>query len=595
MSGNENTSQTFGNISNGFLLRGESKSRDSVLMARAWLDNCVSRHRKCPKSVNRRLPTRILDIGFKSDDPVKLMTTSNMGPATYACLSHCWGKSNPLLLTQANLDSLHKGIQYRSLQETYIDAIELTRKLGIHYIWIDTLCIIQNSPGDWKTESSKMHEYYGNCFLCIAATSAADHDGGCRTRDLTIQHVGRGDDGWPYSVYARPLIPHINHSGMYPHERYFPLLTRAWVYQERRLSSRVLHVTDAELFFECSSTTHCECGGSDGGNNTTSAWTKAEETFFAAHRRVNQMPDGPLKGEHEWRAHIHAYSTLDLTKQSDRLPALSGLAQWTRLRRQQLGKDPGRYLAGCWESTLIDDLSWVVGHQLTRYEVDKDGGWRGIPGLFTAAGSDSNPSRTKPTEYVAPSWSWSSVLDRVNYAPFGHSEALCHIKNAHVEPATEGGDPYGQLKDGWLILRAKLRPSRWVTQKKFFNGFSTYLTDIAGTQQTLMGLKKDKGLQWWRDWRDGDGLRLDGDQRLHVMPLASRKIWSNSEGAEFHLQWMPGILTVTETAYLVLRLVEGGGGTEDPGVYERVGWASYSGVTGGPDFRGIEMGYLKLI
>jgi hypothetical protein len=108
-------------------------------------------------------------------------TTGEIG--RYNCLSYCWGQGMTLKTTQETLD-LHKArIPWQSLPKTFQDAIEFTRRLGVRYIWIDSLCIIQHDKEDWERESAKMYEVYRKSYLTLAATSSANAEGGCFTHD----------------------------------------------------------------------------------------------------------------------------------------------------------------------------------------------------------------------------------------------------------------------------------------------------------------------------------------------------------------------------------------------------------------------------
>lgn len=554
-------------------------------MTKRWLERCISNHDKCRDSRNGLLPARILDIGTRFADGVKLKTAREGERATYACFSHCWGQTQALTLTKENYVELQRDIPWGCLQKAYTDVITLCRLLKIRYIWIDALCIVQNSPDDWKSESAKMHMYYGGCYVCIAATSAADHDGGCSVRNFTMKHHGMDDQGKPYCVYLRPNIPHIMRDHLYPHWRFFPLLTRAWVYQERRLSPRVLHVTDMELFFECNTGSECECGEcGDVSIFNTSSWTKDQEAYFANHHDVSKAEDGVFKAEHQWRSFVRAYSKLSITKETDRLPALSGLAQMSRSNKDGHGIISGRYLAGCWEGSLINDIAWAIGPELRR--LVRNGSSFQFPQMPFIPNSHRGPQRCKPAEYIAPSWSWASVMDGVEYAPFGYSNNLCQIHGADVE--LEDGDPYGQVKSGFLLVRAQLLKTQWKWQKTW-RGRYAWLSDIPTRQ--FWGLKKTKGFKWWRDWKDGGTHVLDEAEEVYLMPLATRPVLGKTEDAEFNFKLNPG-LTVTEMVYLVLRQVNI---MTDPAVYERVGWALHSGMSGGPDMKKTAYTVLKLI
>jgi hypothetical protein len=94
------------------------------------------------------------------------------GKGQYAALSHCWGGSQPLRTLTENLDDMKTGIEWICLPNTFQDGITVACRLKILYIWIDSLCIIQDSKEDWEIESSKMWAYYNNAYITISASSS---------------------------------------------------------------------------------------------------------------------------------------------------------------------------------------------------------------------------------------------------------------------------------------------------------------------------------------------------------------------------------------------------------------------------------------
>jgi Heterokaryon incompatibility protein (HET) len=97
----------------------------------------------------------------------------------YVTLSHCWGQQKFLTTTKETLPLRTKGIEWDSMPRTFQDAATITRRLGFQYLWIDALCIIQDSEIDWETESAKMGSIYQDSVLTIAASDARDGRGGC--------------------------------------------------------------------------------------------------------------------------------------------------------------------------------------------------------------------------------------------------------------------------------------------------------------------------------------------------------------------------------------------------------------------------------
>jgi hypothetical protein len=142
--------------------------------------------------------------------------------------------------------------------------MQLTLKLGFRYIWIDSLCIVQDDPADWETESSRMAEIYHGAILTLAATSSAGDDEGCCPKNnqrFPDIEIALPEDTGACRLAVRQPHRHWttqSSSGLLKH---FPLFTRGWAFQERLLSKRVLHLTEAELVWECRESSVCECGG----------------------------------------------------------------------------------------------------------------------------------------------------------------------------------------------------------------------------------------------------------------------------------------------------------------------------------------------
>ena len=156
-------------------------------LSKQWLKSCQACHKSCPPIKDRELPTRVLDVGSKKQDP-KLVDSADIsgGEGCYVALSHCWGSRPPdLLLTSLNLRSHLNTMPFHTLAKNFQDAITVTRFLGYRYLWIDSLCIIQDSEADWQVQCSRMEMVYANAALTIAAAAAPDaHEGFLRQRTL---------------------------------------------------------------------------------------------------------------------------------------------------------------------------------------------------------------------------------------------------------------------------------------------------------------------------------------------------------------------------------------------------------------------------
>jgi len=141
-----------------------------------WLDTCSSSHQNC--NINAKYsfyPTRLIDVGACSSSAVRLVLTSDIQPqGGYLTLSHRWSDYMPMKLTKLTIETMLREIPHDSLPLTFQHAIEVTRRLGKRYLWIDCLCILQNDDdkSDWLKEAACMDKVYSNTFLNISATGS---------------------------------------------------------------------------------------------------------------------------------------------------------------------------------------------------------------------------------------------------------------------------------------------------------------------------------------------------------------------------------------------------------------------------------------
>lgn len=216
-----------------------------------WLRNC-EQHHQCRPFKESHLPKRLVDV--RNLDQISLYCTNEAESGIYACLSHCWGTTPTFRTISDNISTYTRSISWSTLPQVYQHAIRLTNKLDIPFLWIDSLCIVQDSEEDWLAESAKMADIYSRAVLTIAASLAE------RDTDSLFSHAPQtyrskrltnfnGSD-----VFVRMTMDHGH--GPAP----LPLLNRAWVLQERLLSPRIVHFTHQELVWECMEDLTCECG-----------------------------------------------------------------------------------------------------------------------------------------------------------------------------------------------------------------------------------------------------------------------------------------------------------------------------------------------
>jgi hypothetical protein len=212
----------------------------------------MAHHPSCQSSDDRYLymPTRVLDVGVSDENiqdisnaPVKLVFSSDITDnRTYACLSHRWGPPGQTIVTKKATQENHRvGMEYRDLDVAYQDTVYTMRQLGVRYLCIDSLCIIQDDPEDWRAESASMAMIYNRGLFTLAM-----HCNSSRSlRRIEDPKRIVSDPSVSPPVYSRLSTTHVWEGHYRDHT--FPLFTRAWVFQERLLSPRVIHFSKQEI------------------------------------------------------------------------------------------------------------------------------------------------------------------------------------------------------------------------------------------------------------------------------------------------------------------------------------------------------------
>ncbi|TGJ88368.1 hypothetical protein E0Z10_g394 [Xylaria hypoxylon] len=245
---------------------GDTPSFTAINRAKEWLQKCIEGHDGCGGGGENPAPSRLIDTKPDESQDVKLVELENFA-CRYVCLSHCGGNTKSIKTTKGTLQERKEIIPWGTLCPTFQDAITVVRRLGLRYLWIDSLCIIQDDDDDCMRESWKKPTTYSLAHLTIAATRSPNHEGGCfskikpqfQTHEVTVPSP---DNDKP-TLFFRQSIPHCAGWILTPEQaKEFPLLDCAWVHQEIMLSSRVLHFQNNELLWECVYSI-CECGGDE--------------------------------------------------------------------------------------------------------------------------------------------------------------------------------------------------------------------------------------------------------------------------------------------------------------------------------------------
>ncbi|KAI1373152.1 HET-domain-containing protein [Hypoxylon crocopeplum] len=361
---------------------------------KSWVGSCNEKHGICKGRQNNYLPTRVLDVSRESDR-VFLYEPTEKDEGPFVALSHCWGGIVPTLTTAKTLDKHKAGISFEAFPKTFQDAIIVTRELQCRYLWIDSLCIIQDSTEDWKNEASRMADVYGNSYLTIAATASTNSYGGLfYTHDnLDVRHaVERHDnDGRATIVNVRPSLEHTPYFASSPYgldsTAQAPLLERSWCFQEYLLAPRVLSFTQWEMLWVCLTNRSCNCGEYSENTREIVASSDLKARFDT---QLRELHGSPLKDLHRlWTDIVEAYLLKGLTYDTDRLPALAGIAQLFSERGL------GRYVNGLWEPTIVPDLFWE---------------------LSSSFGHNYDIVTKRSADKSMPSWSWASVSGSFRYS-----------------------------------------------------------------------------------------------------------------------------------------------------------------------------------
>ncbi|EHK17993.1 uncharacterized protein TRIVIDRAFT_44823, partial [Trichoderma virens Gv29-8] len=233
---------------------------------RDWMINCSQNHEKCQlaqhfKEKSDSIPTRLIDVQSDNGDTVRLVDTKEELAGTmqpvYLILSYCWGAGNEAAkTTQNNYRQRKHQIVVRNLPKTIRDAIAVTRIMGIRYLWVDALCIIQPADDDflddWNIEAAQMGSYYSNAQLCISALSTSDSSDGFLRERHSARYPWREGEYLQHGENFFSIKPPEEITPE-PNIKFMPLMKRAWALQERILSIRRLHWSMAGLLWECDS------------------------------------------------------------------------------------------------------------------------------------------------------------------------------------------------------------------------------------------------------------------------------------------------------------------------------------------------------
>ncbi|KAI2617296.1 HET-domain-containing protein [Hypomontagnella submonticulosa] len=431
-----------------FALDDSTDSQRTWSMISSWMENCSSYHDRCKgesEEVKYR-PSRLLEAHYpesldSGNVPTFRLVKGDRCPQNsfYVTLSYRWGNKpleNTIRLLKSTSSWLEELNPIAQLPKTLRDAMRIAHRFGVQYLWIDRLCIYQDSPEDWRREAGSMQDVYRNGSFCISALSAEDDEGGCfSSRDPSLVA--------PTAIYLQAdggtFRADLEDSAWFTTFRNEPLTQRAWVLQERLMAPRTIYFGHRQVFWECLELHACEThpegfGEFHPANDSLSTEqhgmcnevdTPLWKQLIATPSAPRPIKDPQLRIYRDWSTIVGLYSTTELTIPSDKLVAVSGLAKDVRKKLQGLRPGKHRYLAGLWEDVLIETLLWYV-----------------------RIGSNAE----RAASYRAPSWSWASLDGDIIMPEWFPKETFILSSVLSFEIELVGEDDTGEVKSGVLTL-----------------------------------------------------------------------------------------------------------------------------------------------
>lgn len=390
-------------------------------------------------------PTRLLHVGDRKESGlihlVESHTYPGMGekPQPYLALSYCWGSKPPrLTTTKRNYAHLKASISYNDMPKAYQDTVRVARALGVKYIWIDALCIIQDDVADWEKESQAMSEIFRNSLVTIIPLRTTSSDEGFLERNFNLKvhyhstkwnisgsfflrHIPFSYDNAESSIRAapsfsdRPVSLELQNSVW---------KTRGWTFQEDMFAMRKLYFGQLMMYWDSLKPVDIMRTEDKVIDDELDRIGTAESSIIHSSE--------PWRGDYDydgWYYPILQYSQKKLTYETDRLPAVSSYAKLIA------SKSGDKYLAGLWKNNLHRGLLWKIQRR-----------WRGTFDVLIR-------KLTRPSKYIAPSWSWASRHGGLHLDNSDGMKPECDVLEA--ETKAHGGDEYGRVRGGHILLRGK--------------------------------------------------------------------------------------------------------------------------------------------
>lgn len=376
----------------------------NVYVLKELLQSCHAHHYDCSHDISQKLlarhherfgsfggPRRLLDVTMSETSKVRVIEVTCC--PRYAALTYCWGSHPQLCATQQNMAQMQKGVSISSLCLAIQDAISITRYLDIPYLWVDALCILQtkDNASQWASELETMGLIYAQAYVTLAAAATDDCGKSFTVIKRKSDYIASSSCNNPLSTDKDLLLfrlPIFDFAEAFEGDVYGSALSRrAWAMQERILSSRTIHFTATQIYWECRSLFWAENGdtciplGYEGFQRSSSFIDALRllETKILRSEDRSTTDNAVCLFLRSWTEIVAHYSRLKLTHPGDRLSAIAGVACLASLLM------PGDYLSGIWGCDLSNGLFWTPREHTMHVPVVRS----------------------------APSWSWASTSSSV--------------------------------------------------------------------------------------------------------------------------------------------------------------------------------------
>ena len=412
--------------------------------ANQWLRDCT-KHDCCPMQNPEPLPSRVIDVASDSDGDIVSLVDGRGHFNYYAALSYPWGGRQVGQTTGRNLPVRQHAMDMKSLSSSVQDAIWVTRRLGLRYLWVDAICILQDSEEDKVRELKSMAAIYRQAYVTLLAASSESSSDGFLDNQYFVEGSSRVLPFWTKTMVLTSVGVRYNDRSFYPKG---PLDFRAWAFQENLLSSRRLLFTPLTLQYEC------RRGRVNLGDSLCDPWRVLGAQIFISPGSIIRLPAAgvPLRARKFnvsrltrrqsagpegglilalWQDILQEYTSRSLTFQEDVLPALSAIAE----AFQPFVGD--QYLAGLWSGSALPVL--LIWH---------------------ATFSTTGRLRPEPTEYLGPSWSWVSDYNAVYPIALDWCEWYGQLLSVQVKLKYDSL-PFGPVDHAYLRIRATYREARY--------------------------------------------------------------------------------------------------------------------------------------